>query len=39
VRNGIAKGKSLTQIRKDIDKLYISQGLKGGPTPQPPAGK
>jgi hypothetical protein len=35
----MAKGKSLTQIRKDIDKLYMGQGLKGGATPQPPAGR
>jgi hypothetical protein len=37
VRLGLQRGKSLQQIRKDIDKRY--EGTQPTPTPMPPAGK
>jgi len=39
VRKGLAQGKTLTQIRNEVDKKYQSEGLKPTPTPMPPAGK
>lgn len=33
------RGKTLAQIRKEIDKEYQSRGLKPTPTPLPPEGK
>jgi hypothetical protein len=32
------KGKTLTQIRKEVDARYGSQGLKPTPAPLPPNG-
>lgn len=37
VRQGLAKGKSLTQIRQEIDKEYQERGMQPTPTPMPPA--
>jgi len=34
---GLEKGKSLNQLRQEIDKRYQAQGLKPTPTPMPPA--
>jgi hypothetical protein len=39
VRKALAQGKSLDQIRKEIDTKYQAEGLKSTPTPMPPAGK
>ncbi len=39
VRRGLEQGKSLSQIRDDIDKRYQDQGLKPTDTPMPPKGK
>ncbi|MFZ5828422.1 MAG: hypothetical protein ACOY94_29315 [Bacillota bacterium] len=33
---GLNKGKSLTQLRKEIDARYQAQGLTATPTPMPP---
>ncbi|HEY3365758.1 MAG TPA: PCYCGC motif-containing (lipo)protein [Symbiobacteriaceae bacterium] len=37
VRQGLARGKSLTQIRQEIDKKYQAQGMQPTQTPMPPA--
>jgi len=39
VRKGLAKGKTLTQIRNEVDAKYQAEGLTSTDTPMPPAGK
>lgn len=39
VKMGMEQGKSLTQIRKDVDHRYQEQGLTATATPLPPKGK
>jgi len=39
VRKGLAQGKTVTQLRAEIDKQYQAEGLKPTSTPMPPAGK